>query len=565
MENANKLPTVAISSENLEALLGSGTPKDPKLSLVVEGVLPMLAANDADRLRLAGTVEPIAKPVPQSLTGMALPVEAVAMAVEPIAVEEAANQAVQETVDADGGEEIVEVADELEHEAEPSQTPSSVARVSAPWQGSTPVASVRTVAPPAAQQISLPANKRAVESALAPPQSPMQNIGSTLFAEAEPPPTAEQIASSRARIQFFRWIAPGVVLLLIASGITAYLLVSRQPKTAQSATAIVPQAITKFPLHLDVEMQANGQVSVRWNPADDIVVKSREGRLVITEQDQAPRTVPLTREQLGIGHFSYQPSTERLEIRLEVVDQAGAVTGESVLAMSPKAAAAVRSAGLGQTPGAVNANTGIPLAGGANPRGSPFGTPMAGGLAVPNQPASATPQSIPNSGVSTEEPPRTRTAPRAFTPPATPQRSEEIRTVILEPPAIAAAATTLPAGMATPGMASFAAPPVGSVPSGPTASRIRVGGNIQAGLLVKRVTPVYPAVAKSARVQGIVRFSATISKDGRIQDLQAIGGPMILIPPAVEAVKQWVYRPTLLNGQPVEVVTQIDVNFTLGQ
>jgi periplasmic protein TonB len=88
---------------------------------------------------------------------------------------------------------------------------------------------------------------------------------------------------------------------------------------------------------------------------------------------------------------------------------------------------------------------------------------------------------------------------------------------------------------------------------------------MQAGLLVKRVTPEYPAVAKAARIQGRVRFSAIIGRDGRIQDLKPTGGPSILIPPASAAVKQWIYRPTLLNGQPVEVATQIEVNFTLAQ
>jgi len=99
----------------------------------------------------------------------------------------------------------------------------------------------------------------------------------------------------------------------------------------------------------------------------------------------------------------------------------------------------------------------------------------------------------------------------------------------------------------------------------PTPQRIRVGGNVQAANLIRKVTPQYPALAKQARVQGTVRFTAIIGKDGTIQNLQLISGHPLLVQAAQEAVKQWQYRPTLLNGEPVEVVTQIDVNFTLSQ
>ena len=96
-----------------------------------------------------------------------------------------------------------------------------------------------------------------------------------------------------------------------------------------------------------------------------------------------------------------------------------------------------------------------------------------------------------------------------------------------------------------------------------TPTRIRVGGNVQAINLINKVTPVYPQLAKQARIQGSVHFTAFIGKDGHIENLQLIGGHPLLVDAAQDAVKQWVYKPTLLNGQPVEVVTQIDVNFTL--
>jgi len=98
-----------------------------------------------------------------------------------------------------------------------------------------------------------------------------------------------------------------------------------------------------------------------------------------------------------------------------------------------------------------------------------------------------------------------------------------------------------------------------------TPKRITIGGNVQQAKLVRQPKPVYPPLAKQARISGVVHLAAVISKDGTIQDLKAVGGHPLLIPAALEAVKQWVYQPTLLNGEPVEVVTQIDVNFTLSQ
>ncbi len=108
-------------------------------------------------------------------------------------------------------------------------------------------------------------------------------------------------------------------------------------------------------------------------------------------------------------------------------------------------------------------------------------------------------------------------------------------------------------------------PPPKAVEKPVTPQRIRVGGNVSAANLIKKITPVYPPLAKQARIQGTVRFTAIIGKDGTIQNLQMISGHPLLIAAAQDAVRQWVYKPTLLNGEPVEVVTQIDVNFTLSQ
>jgi len=96
-----------------------------------------------------------------------------------------------------------------------------------------------------------------------------------------------------------------------------------------------------------------------------------------------------------------------------------------------------------------------------------------------------------------------------------------------------------------------------------TPQRVRVSSGVSQGLLVRRVQPNYPPLARQARIQGTVILQAEISKDGSIQNLQLISGHPMLAPAAIEAVKQWKYRPYLLNGEPVEVETQIQVNFTL--
>jgi protein TonB len=108
-------------------------------------------------------------------------------------------------------------------------------------------------------------------------------------------------------------------------------------------------------------------------------------------------------------------------------------------------------------------------------------------------------------------------------------------------------------------------PPKVEAPKAVAPKRITVGGNVQQAKLLAQPRPAYPPLAKQARISGTVRFTAIIGRDGTIQNLTLLGGHPLLVQSATEAVKQWRYQPTLLNGEPVEVVTQIDVNFTLSQ
>jgi protein TonB len=103
-----------------------------------------------------------------------------------------------------------------------------------------------------------------------------------------------------------------------------------------------------------------------------------------------------------------------------------------------------------------------------------------------------------------------------------------------------------------------AAVPVASTP-------VRVSMGTQAAKLTRLVKPAYPPLAVQAHISGTVRLAAIISRDGFIQNLQVVSGHPLLTTAAVDAVKQWRYQPTLLSGEPVEVITQIDVNFTLSR
>ncbi len=95
--------------------------------------------------------------------------------------------------------------------------------------------------------------------------------------------------------------------------------------------------------------------------------------------------------------------------------------------------------------------------------------------------------------------------------------------------------------------------------------KIAVSSGVMTGNILFRPEPIYPAIAKQARVGGTVVLSATISRSGAIENLSVLRGSQMLVPAALEAVRQWRYRRYLLNGQPVEVQTQINVTFSLGR
>jgi protein TonB len=133
-------------------------------------------------------------------------------------------------------------------------------------------------------------------------------------------------------------------------------------------------------------------------------------------------------------------------------------------------------------------------------------------------------------------------------------------------PASGAGGATSALGTFIPNFVAAPPPPKPAVESHkPPSAAIPVGGDVPMAKLVRKVIPEYPAMAKSARISGVVHLIGTIGKDGTMRNLQLVGGHPMLARAALEAVRQWIYKPTLLNGNPVEVIAPIEVSFTLGQ
>jgi periplasmic protein TonB len=116
-------------------------------------------------------------------------------------------------------------------------------------------------------------------------------------------------------------------------------------------------------------------------------------------------------------------------------------------------------------------------------------------------------------------------------------------------------------GGIVPAIATRISPPAAAIPE-PTPAR-RIGGDVLDARILERILPAYPALARQLRVSGVVQLAGIIDRDGRVKSLQVISGHPLLVKAAVEAVQKWRYRPTLLNGEPVEVMAPILVNFSL--
>jgi len=153
------------------------------------------------------------------------------------------------------------------------------------------------------------------------------------------------------------------------------------------------------------------------------------------------------------------------------------------------------------------------------------------------------------------------------TPTKIPKKVEIIKEEEAPPPMMAGVVGGVPGGVPGGTMGGVMGSIIGAsnapIPKMTAPTRLRVSQGVVSGLKIKEVKPVYPAIAKTARVQGNVVLQAEISKEGVIENLRVISGPPLLIQSALDAVKQWRYRPYVLNGEPVAVETTVTVVFSL--
>lgn len=174
------------------------------------------------------------------------------------------------------------------------------------------------------------------------------------------------------------------------------------------------------------------------------------------------------------------------------------------------------------------------------------------------------PAAAPNSRAKETE---TQAESRKFVPPPSnaSNRSAEIRkdATILEPPPSAATGSINAPHVELPRSVGQLPEPPAPVKETPAPQRVRIGGTVKNGRLLKSVQPIYPEMAKAMHLQGKVKLAATVGPDGRVKSVKLISGNPTFARAAEAAVKQWVYEPSLLDGEPVQVVNEVELDFNL--
>jgi len=375
-------------------------------------------------------------------------------------------------------------------------------------------------------------------------------------------------------------------------------------RSSSGRTRVEPAGLAPYqPLGLKVS-RSGSDFEVSWDRTANVVRLASDGTLTIRD-GQTTKIVNLDPIQLREGRILYSPLSRELTVRLEVSDDQRRMGGESVQVLGWDSGLVSTDRSV-STPSVSKRPDSLPLLPSA-PMAIGGGTVAAGGgenrrdPRVTQAPVLASKESQPpgRPEVSTapearaivaEAPAAMRTQPAiaepvrvVATPAQAPARSTETAAPRPEAPSIAApvaavappAPISKPASLQPPASQLVATQPAAIQPvisqlsssqsaSTQSASQpLKVTSNLQAAKLIKMVTPVYPSLARATRIQGTVSFNANIGGDGKIRELQYMSGPSVLVAAAAAAVKQWIYQPTLLNGQPIEVNTNIDVKFTL--
>ena len=321
-------------------------------------------------------------------------------------------------------------------------------------------------------------------------------------------------------------------------------------RTGKPTAPVVRQDTSQLQLRVE---RANGLLLLTWNRDADAIKNASKATLAISDDDQR-ENVSMDLSQLANGSIVYSPSGTDISFKMEVTDKNQKTTATETVRMlrtrpSPlnEAEAAKAAAAAGAKPA-----NGIP---------APLApiTPAATAEPVAEQPKPVTATKAFQAESLSQ---RLRPAAPSDLPDAPTVSGSNAGSTSSPIPGVALNPTAPAPFVPAPAVPSPAAPAAGnanitSTPASPSKS----GGNIQQAVLITRKDAEYPKIAKQTGAKGTVVLTATIGADGSIKKVKVVSGHPMLTNAAAEAVKQWKYRPTLLNGQPVESETQVMVNF----
>jgi protein TonB len=319
-----------------------------------------------------------------------------------------------------------------------------------------------------------------------------------------------------------------------------------------------------------VEKEPNGELLLTWNRDSDAIRNATRATLQITDGEQH-ENVDMDLSQLrNNGSIVYSPSSADVRFSMEVVgrDQSKTTSEQVRMLRSKQSPLETQAADVKPAPAVTAVPTGAAATATATKNGNPTDIKQASNSTpAPEEPSPAQPEA-----------PRPQR--RGFDTSSVAPLASRIRPAmpsdIPDAPSAGAVTASVPGvnlpvsnvvpGAPVPPMIRPNAPaptPAAPAPTTPatTAGNAKQGGNIQQAVLITRKEPEYPKIAKQTGAKGAVVLNATIGKDGHIKAVKVISGHPMLQNAAKEAVMQWVYKPTLLNGTAVETVTQITLNF----
>ena len=444
--------------------------------------------------------------------------------------------------------------------AEPTRPAAPVTPAPAPVHAAAPAAIVTAPAPAVEEKIAIIADKtakiekpgknekydkydkyekanKADKAAKVEPPAKVQRPSKADTAEVKTAIVAAETAAPEARG------GKGMKLILAAAtSVVLFVALFVYPGVLRNNTkTLAPVRQDSSQLQLRVERSA-GELLLTWNRDAEPIRNASKAVLSISDGDRH-ENVQMDLAQLAIGSIMYSPSGTDISFKIEVLDKAQKkTTTESVRMLRPPSPLQEQN---GAAAKATTAAATKPVA----------------GLVLPG----ATPN--PNEELPVEQ--ASKPAPAPLKPFQSESLSQRLRpaapTDMADAPTASVAAR--PNASAIPGVNMNAMAPAPLAPAAPGSPRVaasptpKSGGQIQQAVLIYRKDAEYPKIARQTGAKGTVTLNATIGTDGNIKKVKVVSGHPMLTNAAVEAVKQWRYRPTLLNGQPVETDTQVLVNF----